>query len=87
MHEAGARVEVPILEAESMICYDRFVSLKHFSSIFLFDRDRDPCLVVTSFIGLAIFMICRLREEILENESLFDDLFVIIGKRDRLSGL
>jgi hypothetical protein len=70
-----------------MICYDGVVHLTDFGSILPFDRDRNFPFVVTCFIGFATLMICWLREEIIEKESIFNDLFAMMGNGGRPSEL
>jgi hypothetical protein len=60
-----------------MIYYHGFVQLSWISTILSFDRHLNLSFIVTCFIRLAIFMICELREEIFENEIIFNDLFVV----------
>jgi hypothetical protein len=67
-----------------MICYHGFVQLGWISSILLLGRHLNLSFIVTCFIRFAIFIICELREEIFENEIIFDDLFVVRRKRLRL---
>jgi hypothetical protein len=64
-----------------MIYSDGVVHSRDFSSILLFDQDGDIPFVVTYFLSFAILIVCSLREEIIKKESIFDDLFVIMGKR------